>query len=166
MFNVLQINLRAEWTASNDIMTKEQFYNRKGGSTPFDSYVLVGKSEDIKARHEEVEKGGWDAPDIGYINANGISSHNDFIAYINLDHIEQLKEGRFGQNEVNCVSSVHKLALLIQHETLHPKTWFLSGMEGVDSNRHWGDGIMADYDITSGEYDNMTLRILQWLHNF
>jgi hypothetical protein len=179
-FEMLNINLRAEWHSSNHIMTKEEFFNRQGGSTPFDSYVLIGKAEHIKAKHSEVEDGGWDAPDIGYINGNGISSQNDFISYINLDHINRLKEAVAMNAEINWVSSVHKLALLIQHESLHPKTFFLrdimrypdikkgrlSRVGIADSNGHWGYGLMADYDITSGTYDSWMIQILQWLHNY
>jgi RHS repeat-associated protein len=111
----MNVDLKVEVKYSNQVMTNEEFYSRKGAHES-DSYVIIGTENQLKEVDMNAESNGWEKMGVNMGERNGRSARDQNYALINADNvnvIERLFE--------NFATTAQKIATVVMHETGHPK---------------------------------------------
>jgi hypothetical protein len=150
----LGINLKAQWTSGKKVMSKEEFYSRSG-ATPYDSYLLMGTNDELVEAEKKAKEGNWSTPSL--------------TDYHDVDGIADMEGDYFGFETFG--TSAHKLSVVAQHESMHPKFLFLrepdiDNKTKADAQGHFGTEIMRGQPSPDAKYTQDIISVLQWLHNY
>jgi RHS repeat-associated protein len=172
LFKNKGIDLKVEAHYGNKIMSKKEFYERKGADKT-DSYTIIGAGSNLKSVAKEAKEKGWEevkGNSDGFKSLQGESAKNDFFSLINSDVITDAKGKVINKDIVDQVTKiwetedylnpVEKIMNLVQHETGHPKFRDHYRIEG----KHVPYTIMQILPKRQSTYDSWMLNRLLQIH--
>jgi hypothetical protein len=150
-FKRINVDLKVVVRYSNRIMSKKEFYSRKGADKT-DSYILIGNGEALHNAAGELKDKGWDQiygdrkngrkrdfSELPGESTTGLSEDdNDYIALVNSEYF--FKRIEQGLEHDDFSNPVDRAKTVIEHESNHPKFYdhpevFKTHVEGTIMNK-------------------------------